>query len=395
MKISSPEIFPENGEIVYRVRVQTSVGTGTLWYRIPDQFGDFITDSCDAPLVALLIPAMTRGEDIHVAGKLSERLLYTLSRPYQRLLQHVIPSLRQVKIHPAEIQSGTHERSAVATGFSGGIDSFCVLADHYYSEVPAGFKVTHLLFNNVGSHGTGERGERLFRARYARTAPVAAQIGLPLVRVDSNVDAYYGKKPLNFQGTHTPRNASVALLLQGGIGRYMYASAFSYPDAFVGATDSMGHSDTIALPLLATERLDVLSVGSEYTRVEKTLRVAAIAHSYSTLDICANPDRNPDRAGNCSTCWKCMRTLLTLDIAGLLERYSASFDLDAYAHQRSKYISEVLLSNEPLMREIVSFAKQRDFALPLSSRLHARITSMAGPPVRAARKLKNALQGKN
>ena len=390
MKISSPEIVRENGEIVYRVRVETSAGPNTLWYSVPEQFADLITDSCDAPLAALLIPAMARGEDIHVAGKLSERLLYTLSGPYQRLMQHVIPALRQVRIHPAEIQSVIHKGSAVATGFSAGIDSFCVLADHYYSKVPAAFKVTHLLFNNVGSHGSGAGGERLFRARYARTAPVAAQIGLPLVRINSNVDTYYGK-PLDFQRTHTPRNASVALLLQRGVGRYLYASTFDYTHAFVGATYDMAYCDAIALPLLSTEVLDALSVGSEYTRVEKTLRVAAATNSHNVLDVCTHPDR----AGNCSECWKCMRTLLTLEIAGLLESYSASFDLDTYARRRNKYIREVLVSDEPLLREIVHFAKQRDFAFPLSSRLHARMTFMAAAPTRAARKLKNALQGNN
>ncbi len=373
MKISSPEILQENGEILYRVRVETSAGPDTLWYSVPEQFGDLITDSCDAPLVALLIPAMACGEDIHVAGKLSERLFHTLSRPYQRLMQHVIPSLRQVRIYPTEIQSAIHVRSAVATGFSAGVDSFCVLADHYYSEVPAAFKVTHLLFNNVGSHGSGSRGERLFRARYARTAPVAAQIGLPLVRINSNVDTYYGKT-LDFQRTHTPRNASVALLLQRGVGRYLYASAFDYTHAFVGATYDMAYCDAIALPLLSTEVLDALSVGSEYTRVEKTLRVAAATNSHNVLDVCTHPDR----AGNCSGCWKCMRTLLTLEIAGLLESYSASFDLDTYARRRNKYIREVLVSDEPLLREIVHFAKQRDFAFPLSSRLHARMTFRRG-----------------
>ena len=355
MKIGSPEILQENGEILYRV---------------PEQFGHLITDSCDAPLVALLIPAMACGEDIHVAGKLSERLLHALSRPYQRLVQHVIPSLRQVKIHPAEIQSVLHVPSAVATGFSAGIDSFCVLADHYYSEAPAGFKVTHLLFNNVGSHGSGARGEQLFRARYARTAAVAAQVGLPLVRVNSNVDDYYGKT-LEFQRTHTPRNASVALLLQRGVGRYLYASTFDYTHVFVGPTYDMAYCDAIGLPLLSTELLEALSVGGEYTRVEKTLRVAGVTISHNVLDVCTNSDR----AGNCSECWKCMRTLLTLEIAKLLQNYSASFDLDTYARRRNKYIREVLVSDEPLLREIVHFAKQRDFSFPLSARLYALMTS--------------------
>jgi hypothetical protein len=64
-----------------------------------------------------------------------------------------------------------------------------------------------------------------------------------------------------------------------------------------------------------------------------------------------------------------MRTLLTLEIAGFLDRYKHSFDLQAYRSHRERYIAEVLKSpHEPLLREIVSFAKQRGFKFPLTAR---------------------------
>lgn len=393
MKISKPEILRQENEIIFRVHVESLEGTANLWYNLEKKFGDYLTSFCDAPLVALLIPAMTKGEDIHVAGTISERLWYNVSGPYQRLLQHIIPSLRRVKIFPKEVRSQNQRASGVATGFSCGIDSYCVLADHHYSNASAGFKITHLLFNNVGSHGKG--GERLFRERFALIEPVAERIGLPLIKINSNVDTFY-HKGLNFQQTHTPRNMSVPLLLQGGIGRYMYASGYSFTDTFVGPSHEMAYSDTIALPLLSTEALDALSVGSEYTRVEKTLRVAEIPDSYSTLDVCVRS------AVNCSTCWKCMRTLLTLDIAGLIDRYSASFNLAAYKHRRSKYIGSVLMSSDPLLCEIVDFAKDRHYAFPPSSRLFAwlhypailaRRLSHLPIPLWAKYKLKQILYG--
>ena len=228
--------------------------------------------------------------------------------------------------------------------------------------------MTQLLFNNVGSHGAG--GQALFQERRARAASAAAEIGLPLIVVDSNVDAFYGV-PLGFQQTHTPRNASVALLLQGGLGRFLYASTYARADAFVGATYDMAYSDTVAVPLLSTESLDAVSTGSEHTRVEKTLQVADLPTSYRALDVCARGDA----AGNCSTCAKCMRTLLTLEIAGVVERYAAAFDLAVYRKGRDRYCGKVLRSTAPLNREIVAFAAQRGFRFPLrayaASPLHA------------------------
>ncbi|MFC1462377.1 hypothetical protein ACFLQU_02115 [Verrucomicrobiota bacterium] len=309
---------------------------------------------------------MAIGEDIHVDGTVSEKLLYSLQGPFQKLLRHVIPSLRQIRIHPGHVCSTPGSRAqGVATGFSGGIDSYCVLADHYYSDISTGFKITHLLFNNVGSHGPD--GQQLFLQRYQRLLPVTKLLALPFVIVDSNLDSFYGPQ-LGFQQTHTARNASVALLLQKGIGRFMYASTFRYSDVFVGPTYDMAYCDTVALPLLSTEILDAFSVSSEYSRVEKTLRVAQFPDSYGTLDICVKT-HNTTGYTNCSTCWKCLRTLLTLEIAGYLDRYGASFDLEAYRTRRDEYCASLLHSHDPLLQEIAQFAKDRNYSFPIWSLL--------------------------
>lgn len=366
MRIGKPQITCENKQIFYRVSVESVKGNATLWYSLHESFGDLVSTSCDAPLVALLIPAMATGEDIHIDGKISEKLLYNLTRPYQRLLQHVLPTLRQVKINANDIFTGQVGRaSGVATGFSGGIDSYCVLADHYFSKVGDGFKITHLLFNNVGSHGRG--GEMLFKERYKRLLPSAERMGLPFLMINTNMEAFYGKG-FDFQKTHTPRNASVALLLQGGIGRYMYASAYRYPDLYIGPASSMAYSDGISLPILSTETLDIFSSGSEYTRVEKTLRVSEVAESYNSLDVCVNANYNGGYT-NCSHCRKCLRTLATLEIAGLIERYASSFDLDVYGGHRILYYAKLLSNRAPLHSEIIQFAKQRRYSWPILSRL--------------------------
>ena len=165
MKIYLPEITHHNGNVMYKVNVHSSLGNKTLWYKLNEKYSSFISESSDAPLVALLIPAMVHGEDIYLDGTVSEKLYYNLSGPYQHVLQLIIPSLYLVKIYPATIKPSIKEKEyGVATGFSGGIDSFCVIADHYYSnDVPEGFRLTHLLFNNVGSHGSGEEGRTLFK----------------------------------------------------------------------------------------------------------------------------------------------------------------------------------------------------------------------------------------
>ena len=363
--IDKPQIIHHNGQVQYSVHVSFSNSSEILWYSLSEEYADLISERSDAPLVALLIPAMALGEDIYIQGTISERLYYNLSQSYQRLSQIIIPSLHLIKIYPSKVLQADTKGSGVATGFSAGIDSFTVLADHWYADVPKGFRLTHLLFNNVGSHGHGDDGRSLFKERYARIRPTAERIGLPFIAIDTNMDDFY--KRINFQQTHTSRNASIALLLQRGIGRYLYASTFKYTDAYIGPSYDSAYSDTITLPLLSTGAIDIFSTGSEYSRVEKTLRVANIEDSHLALDICVKGHK----AGNCSICWKCKRTLLTLEIAGLVDRYEKVFDLDAYRRVREFYIAEVLRSSDPLLREIALFAKEQRFQIPDSSRSFA------------------------
>jgi len=316
MKISKPQIVQEKEQIFYKVDVESFQGKQNLWYSLHESFGNLLSNSCDAPLVALLIPAMAIGEDIHIKGLVSEKLFYNLSGPFQRLLQHMMPSLCKIDIYPEDLCNGRADRApGVATGFSGGIDSYCVLADYYYSNISERFKVTHLLFNNVGSHGRGAEGEQLFRKRYERLLPVTKLLKLPFIMINSNLDSFYDDEEFGFEKTNTIRNASVAFLLQGGIDRWIYASSYQYSNVFVGQTYNMAYGDTITLPLLSTDTLDVFSAGSEYTRVEKTLRVAEVPDSYGTIDVCVN-SHNTSGYTNCSTCMKCLRTLATLEIAG-------------------------------------------------------------------------------
>ncbi len=158
MLISKPQIVSQGGEAVYSVRVAGPQGEKTLWYRVDEAYADFLTDRSDAPLLALMIPAMARGEEVRVEGTVSERLHHVLCGPYQRILQLVIPALRRVDVHAADVAPVASPRpSGVATGFSAGIDSYCVLADYHYPRAPSGLQVTHLLFNNVGPHGAGGR----------------------------------------------------------------------------------------------------------------------------------------------------------------------------------------------------------------------------------------------
>lgn len=368
MQIGKPTIVQTRGVAEYRVEVSSSNGDSLLWFRVDQEYGHLLSERADAALVGLLIPAMMRGENIVVDGSISESLSYSIRHGVQAVLRTIMPAAQFIEIDCPNIEQDRPGPGAVATGFSGGVDSYCALHDHLFGDVESSFRVTLLLFNNVGSHGAGA--ERLFKERYDRLRPLADQMGLPFVAVDSNLDSFYcSGKALNFEQTSTMRNAATALLLQAGISRFLYASAYHFRQIYVAPTSAIAHTDPVLLPLLSTRKTDLCSVGSEYTRVEKTMLVAEVPLAYHSLDVCVDPEGG----GNCSRCWKCMRTMLTLESAGKLENFKSAFNIEEFRRHRSRYLVDVLSSRDPLMEEVREFMRIKGISIAVGLRLWSRL----------------------
>jgi hypothetical protein len=87
-------------------------------------------------------------------------------------------------------------------------------------------------------------------------------------------------------------------------------------------------------PLWSTETLEIVHDGCEATRVEKVARIAQSGAALRYLRVCWE---NRDGAYNCGRCEKCLRTMISLRVAGALDR-CATFDrpLDYGALSRLK-----------------------------------------------------------
>ncbi|WP_432464339.1 hypothetical protein [Agarivorans sp. QJM3NY_33] len=369
--------------VAYQVDFDLKQQSHSLWFELNLPGALWPSESGDAAMLALLLPAMLANENIHVRGRVSAQLLFHLNGAYQTLVRQVIPYLHQIYISADSCCDRSSQAKGVATGFSAGVDSFCSLRDYYSEQTPDALKITHLLYNNVGSHGHGADKEQLFHARYDRLKKTADELALPFIMINSNLNEFYGKG-LNFQLTHTIRNASVALLLQEHIGHFLYSSAYVYADLFVGPSYDMAYSDTYSLPLLSTESLICHSVGSEYTRVEKTKRVAELPASYKVLDVCVVADN----AENCSQCEKCLRTLFTLDMLGKLELYQHCFNLERYQQHRAGFIRDMLISDDPLLKEILDWTKQHHFRIEKTHYFAALLLYMRRFPLLFLHRLK-------
>lgn len=372
MNISKPVIREDGDFVRYSVMVERQHGVEELWYRIQKEFSDMVTDSPDAALLSMLIPAMIAGEDIHVEGAVSEKLYWNLSNRYQSILCSTIPSLRRVEIHPTSLASTHYSCAGVATGFTAGVDAYCTVVDHTLQQgVPPAYRLTHLIFNNVNSHTTAGDKDRLklFEARCQALKPVADKIGLPIIFINSNQGLFYPSK-YNFNMTCTPRHIAATLVLQKGIGKYLFSSSGTYEEVSV-RPPFICFSDAVSVPMLSTENLQAISVGNEYTRVDKMLKIADFAVVQNSLDVCVAGTR----AGNCTACEKCFRTLISLEIAGLLNKFSDSFDLQAYHMHKNHHLASIIRGARPntYAKEILDFARERNFRLPVAAMVSAKL----------------------
>jgi hypothetical protein len=159
---------------------------------------------------------------------------------------------------------------------------------------------------------------------------------------------------MGFMETVTLRNAAAAHLLGGGMGRSYHASEGTYRNVRMPPPrGDIGLAGAMTFPLLSTPALILESTGSGRSRIERTLALVGMPYA-QYLDVCVDAD--PRRATNCSRCWKCMRTMLTLDIAGELEEFvPAVFRREPYLERRSDYYVELLASDEPNDIELVEF----------------------------------------
>ncbi|KKG84864.1 hypothetical protein DU57_02365 [Methanosarcina mazei] len=365
LTIHQPEIIVRENETVLQAKFECGNTNDVLWFSTTNEFGGYLcNERGDAFLVAMLLYAMKRGENIHILAPISERLYYTLTRHFVKVIADMFPRYHQIQII-GDIDSGNIDNAGgVGTGFSCGIDSFCTVIEHTDKSCPPDYKLTHLTFFNVGASGDygGDHSRDLFHKRIDTVRPCADELKLPLVTLDSNINEILD---MNFVSTHTYRNVAAVLALQKLFKTYYYSSSDSLWQ-FKLTSEASGYYDIYGLNMLSTNDTQFISSGEIYSRVEKTKIVSKHPLSYKYLNVCVAADKN------CSRCLKCQRTLVTLDLLGKLDLYNNVFDLNDYQMHRSKYFGLVLSGrkNDAFKQEIYDVIKRDNFSIPSCAYLY-------------------------
>lgn len=323
--------------------------------------------------VAMLYPAMSLGYDLHIEAKVSRKLLFNLRNDIQALLRAYDPRLKKVQVSAQVLDAHCSPSGRIATGFSAGIDSFATLVAYGHSAKPDDMKITDLAVFNVGAMGQSgaPSTEQFFSRAGAKSAEFSRSCGLGAFTVASNLDDFY--RGLGHHGrfvrTHTLRNVSAALLLEGVVDTYLYSSGLPYAGVRVTGVNDMARFDPILLPLLCTERLGFISSGAGLTRGEKTRLIADSAEAQRYLDVCLGnaAKRAKTSSPNCGRCSKCQKAQLTLDALGKLESFAAVFDLPLYRANKNHSLKETwcrAVDGWVSDKETIQIAEQAGMVIP-------------------------------
>ena len=380
IKIDIPTIHEENDLCIvsYSITLEEHGETKKkreLWYGIPREYQAFISSEvADAPVVLLLSYAMRGGYDIECGLPLSDKLYYQVTT--QLMPQLVFSNA----CHFPKITASTVDicwtPREVATALSCGVDSFTTLHEYTDENVSEKRRISCVTFFENGAHHSGhvghsDRENMVFNAQLKHIKSYCDANQLKLISITSNLDEFLTDMfwEDSFDNTFTYRNVSFVLLLQKLIRIYYFAPDEIEKDMSFDLNQSSASYQRFLLASFSTGSTSFLNSNQVLTRIEKIKYISQFPDTYDSLLVCYCSDRN------CGECIKCRRTLVEMDVAGVLDKYEKSFDLERYRKNRSRFFSWCIANRDtsPLLNEIDVYIKENNISVPKNTYLFAEL----------------------
>lgn len=259
----------------------------------------------DFAALALVFPAMVAGEDLHLAGPVSSRLLDNLQEFQHHWQDHTRGRLKPVRVtaeeETADPAPPPRQGDRAVLAFSGGVDATATLIRQV--EGRAG-RWTRSVIGAVMAHGFDiplAQEERFARAA-ARARDTLAAFDVPLTVVRTDFRA----------GTPdwvVMHSAGLGALLHQFRG-HVSTGLIAYDQHH--ARFQFNHASNSAVnPLFSGHDFDIRSDAAELERIEKIALIANHPRALANLRVCWMPDTGGRL--NCGACEKCVRTRAVLE----------------------------------------------------------------------------------
>lgn len=340
-----------------------------IWFATHNENEKYISlTNGDAFILFIFIYAVFENLEFKSKVPISKRLKFGLLEVLLPAFQKMgfKAELEQFKFEK-EDETVYPEANAIGTAMSFGVDSFFTFLQGRKSIQ----KLNYLTLFNAGAFGNygGKETERLFEGMKSRVAAFASKNNINFVWVDTNLNEIFR---MSFIQTCTFRNMACVLMFQKLFKTYYYASGVSISDFALNELKPE-YYDLLSAKAISTNSLEFHISGLTENRMEKTTIISKNEITYENLNVCLVTSDYSEASlnttfKNCSKCFKCIRTMISLDIIGKLREYHKVFDLNIYKKNKNKYLAELLYkkyrAKDVYSIEIFSEAKIRDYHIP-------------------------------
>ena len=336
-----------------------------------DYINNVVTDRIDAYVWGLLHFAMNLGANIVSELPISDDLYYNLTYHYIPTVVAARNNLKEISIKAPTIKTLDSTCEIIGTGISCGVDSLYTIKEYTSNEVPESHRINTLAFFNVGSSMKGGNVLRtpLVQGRLELAERFAKEYNYKFLFIESDIHLLINK----YIGYDHVQNHTLMMLfctyhLQSIIGKYYYSSGYSYLKFHFGL-DSASY-DLFNFSNASIGKMKFFSTGAETNRLEKTRGLIDYAPAHKYLNVCVEDIKND------STCFKCVRTMLTLEGLKALDNFKQVFNVEHYYNNRFWYLKELYtgakFKNDGYMKEIYPLFKN-EFTFMLKTKIFIKI----------------------
>ncbi|MBY0421095.1 MAG: hypothetical protein K2Q06_02245 [Parvularculaceae bacterium] len=298
-----------------------------IWAATPRRFASLLSERDDVFLPTLALYALICREDLGLDGVHVDP--FFRRNIHGALLQYAAWNKRRApRIEGAAEAPLVEAKTALATCFSGGVDSLFTLLRHSAQnrgdpDRSSALDVSYAMHLFYRSDEDSAADSLRPPVQFER---LAASVGASFLPIYTNIYHFDDRQYRNYSLIgHGAAFASIGHMLSGGVGCLALPSSHTY--GFLCPYGSTPELDS----LYSSSALAVRNDGPLWTRVEKTAFICRSLEALAAINVC---DKYAADIGykNCSRCHKCLRTMTAIDLVGKANaRDCPAFDWTHYS----------------------------------------------------------------
>lgn len=280
-----------------------------VWFEYPAEYYPCLSETANPWIAAFVTKAMLMGQNLKVNAPASKQLMSNI-KTFQDIYNVWSSDYKHIVVETLQNNEISLRQKYIGVFFSGGVDSFYTVLKNLNSDIPSEEMMSHSIL--IHGFDIPLSNPDFFDVAFNNIQKAADELGLNIITCKTNIKELLCPKWEGWGMCYGQLLVSVAMGIEKSLSKIYISSGRSYD-----FLDPRG-SHVLTDPLLSTESLKVVHDGAEATRAQKILRQVAksdIALKY--LRVCY---RNRFGMYNCGVCEKCIRTMVGLEVAGVLDK---------------------------------------------------------------------------